>query len=49
MVFKVLEEEKPAYIGAAFDRPAPTFRHKQFKAYKAHREAMPDDLGRRWP
>lgn len=44
MVLKVLEEEKPAYIGAAFDRPAPTFRHKQFKAYKAHREAMPDDL-----
>jgi len=44
MVLKVLEEEKPACIGAAFDRPAPTFRHKQFKAYKAHREAMPDDL-----
>ena len=44
MVLKVLEEEKPAYIGAAFDRPAPTFRHKQFKPYKAHREAMPDDL-----
>ena len=44
MVLKVLEEEKPAYIGAAFDRPAPTFRHKQFKAYKAHREAMPEDL-----
>ncbi len=44
MVLKVLEEEKPNYIAAAFDRPAPTFRHQQFKEYKAHREAMPDDL-----
>ncbi len=44
MVLKVLEEEKPDYMAAAFDRPAPTFRHRQFKEYKAHREAMPDDL-----
>ncbi len=44
MLLKVLEEERPDYIAAAFDRPAPTFRHKEFTAYKAHREAMPDDL-----
>ncbi len=44
MVLKVLEEERPEYIAAAFDRPGPTFRHKQFADYKAHREAMPDDL-----
>ncbi|MBI3998228.1 MAG: DNA polymerase I, partial [Armatimonadetes bacterium] len=44
MVLKVLEEERPEYIVAAFDRPGPTFRHEQYEAYKAHREAMPDDL-----
>lgn len=44
MVLKVLDEERPDYIAAAFDRPGPTFRHKQFAEYKAHREAMPDDL-----
>jgi DNA polymerase-1 len=44
MVLKVLEEERPDYIAAAFDRPGPTFRHKQYAAYKAHRVAMPDDL-----
>ena len=44
MVLKVLEEERPDYIAAAFDRPEPTFRHEQYEAYKAHREAMPDDL-----
>lgn len=44
MVLKVLEEERPDYIAAAFDRPGPTFRHEQYAEYKAHREAMPDDL-----
>ena len=44
MVLKVLEDERPDYIAAAFDRPGPTFRHKQYTEYKAHREAMPDDL-----
>jgi DNA polymerase-1 len=44
MLLKVLEDERPDYIAAAFDRPAPTFRHREFTAYKAHREAMPDDL-----
>lgn len=44
MVLKVLEEVRPDYIAAAFDRPGPTFRHQQYAGYKAHREAMPDDL-----
>ncbi|MDR7532469.1 MAG: DNA polymerase I [Armatimonadota bacterium] len=44
MVLKVLEDERPDYIAAAFDRPEPTFRHERYEAYKAHREAMPDDL-----
>jgi DNA polymerase-1 len=44
MLLKVIEEERPEFIAAAFDRPAPTFRHQEFKEYKAHRQAMPDDL-----
>jgi DNA polymerase-1 len=44
MLLKVLDEEKPGYIAAAFDKAAPTFRHAQFKEYKATRERMPDDL-----
>ena len=44
MLLKVLEEERPDYIAAAFDKPVPTFRHKAYAAYKAQRERMPDDL-----
>ncbi|MDR7544396.1 MAG: DNA polymerase I [Armatimonadota bacterium] len=44
MLLKVLEEERPEFIAAALDRPEPTFRHQAFAGYKAHRDAMPDDL-----
>lgn len=44
MLLKVLEEEKPDHVAAAFDKPVPTFRHKAYAAYKAQRERMPDDL-----
>lgn len=44
MLYKILEEEKPDYIAAAFDLPAPTFRHEHFADYKATREKTPDGL-----
>jgi len=44
MVNKILVEEKPDFVAAAFDLPAPTFRHQQFKAYKATREKAPEEL-----
>ncbi|MCX5692811.1 MAG: DNA polymerase I [Candidatus Omnitrophica bacterium] len=44
MLKKLLEKEKPAYIGVAFDLKGPTFRHEQFDGYKVHRKPMPDDL-----
>ena len=44
MLRKLLEKEKPAYIGVAFDLKGPTFRHEQFEDYKVHRKPMPDDL-----
>jgi len=44
MLLKILDEEAPNYVAAAFDKPAPTFRHRLYTEYKAHRERMPDDL-----
>ncbi len=44
MLMKALLEEKPAYIAMTFDRPAPTFRHEQFAAYKAQRPILPDNI-----
>ncbi len=44
MLLKVLDEERPDYIAAAYDKAAPTFRHEVFKEYKATRQRMPDDL-----
>lgn len=44
MLIKLLKEEKPDEVVAAFDRPAPTFRHQDFEDYKANRLEMPDEL-----
>jgi len=41
---RLLEEEKPEYMMIVFDTPVPTFRHQEFKEYKAHRKKMPDEL-----
>lgn len=44
MLIDVYLKEQPEYLGIAWDRKAPTFRHEQFKEYKATRSAPPDDL-----
>ncbi len=44
MLLKILDEEQPGYVAAAFDKAGPTFRHAEFKEYKATRQRMPDDL-----
>lgn len=41
---KAVREFKPHYLVACFDYPAPTFRHKEFKEYKAKRLPTPKDL-----
>jgi DNA polymerase-1 len=43
-LFKVMDEENPDYLAVVFDPPGPTFRHKQFKEYKATRQKMPIDM-----
>jgi len=44
VLLNVLAKFKPEYIVAAFDLKEPTFRHKEFKDYKATRVKGPDDL-----
>ncbi|RJO61543.1 DNA polymerase I [candidate division WS5 bacterium] len=44
MMLKVLAELKPDYVAVAFDMQAPTFRHEEYKEYKATRVKGPEDL-----
>ena len=39
MLIRLIQEEKPDYLAVAFDLKAPTFRHLQYKGYKAGRKA----------
>jgi DNA polymerase-1 len=48
-LLEVLKKEKPTHIAVVFDTDAPTERHTDFEAYKAHREAMPEDLSKALP
>lgn len=43
-LLEVLKKEKPSHIAVVFDTSEPTVRHIEFTDYKAHREAMPEDL-----
>ncbi len=42
--FRAIKEFKPDFVVAAFDFPAPTFRHQKYKKYKAKRPPAPEDL-----
>ena len=43
-LLEIINKEDPSHLAVVFDTSAPTFRHIQFEAYKAQREAMPEDL-----
>ena len=43
-IFKLIKDERPDYLAIAMDCKEPTFRHKMYDAYKANREAMPEEL-----
>ena len=49
MLLKVLSQVQPRRVAVAFDCGAPTFRHLEFEAYKAHRPAAPPELHRQLP
>ncbi|MDR3242609.1 MAG: DNA polymerase I [Clostridiales Family XIII bacterium] len=49
MLAKIRADYEPAYIAAAFDRKAPTFRHAEYQDYKAGRRKMPEELAMQIP
>lgn len=44
ILLKLIENNNPDLIIAAFDLKAPTFRHKVYSDYKAGRKPMPEEL-----
>ncbi len=49
VLLNVMNRFEADYIAAAFDLKEPTFRHKEFKGYKATRVKAPDDLYKQIP
>ena len=45
----MLQKEQPTHIGVAFDPHGPTFRSEAFPAYKAQRDATPEDIHKALP
>ncbi len=44
IITSFIEKEKPEYLAVLFDRSEPTFRHEIYPAYKANRDAFPEEL-----
>ncbi len=44
ILLNILNKELPDYIAVAFDLKGPTFRHLEYKEYKATRMKAPDEL-----
>lgn len=44
MLRKLIDEQRPDYIGVVFDASGPTFRDALYADYKANRPPMPEDL-----
>jgi DNA polymerase I len=49
LLLDILKNQQPTHLGVAFDTAAPTQRHVEFAEYKAHREAMPEELSEALP
>jgi DNA polymerase-1 len=46
---RIVEETQPDALCVAFDRKEKTFRHEAYEAYKAQRQAMPEELALQIP
>lgn len=49
ILFKIIEEENPSYLGVAFDLKGSTKRSELYSEYKANRSSMPEDLAIQMP
>lgn len=43
-LYDMIRTQKPTHIGVVFDPKGKTFRHEMYEAYKANRQAAPEDL-----
>jgi DNA polymerase I len=48
-LLELLNRFNPTHLAVVFDTDAPTARHKEFEAYKAQRNAMPEELSQALP
>ena len=48
ILLNVIKEINPDCIAVAMDLPGQTFRHEEYKEYKANRAATPDDLAQQF-
>jgi len=48
-LLRLLDEESPDALCVTFDRREPTFRHLEYKDYKAQRKGMPEELAQQMP
>lgn len=46
---RIRRERNPEYIAVTFDMKGPTFRHEEYKEYKAGRKKMPTELAMQLP
>ncbi|MFS8501005.1 MAG: DNA polymerase I, partial [Caldicoprobacter sp.] len=44
MLLRLIQDYKPNYLGVAFDKKGPTFRHEVYADYKATRQKTPEEL-----
>ena len=44
ILLRLIKEQQPTHIAAAFDLKGPTFRHKMYDGYKATRKPMDEEL-----
>ena len=49
MLLNIIKNKKPDYMAVCFDHPSPTFRHKEYPLYKAHRKEIDDELKNQMP
>ncbi len=48
MIFKMIENLRPAHIAIAFDRPKPTFRQQMYAGYQAQRPKIESELSKQF-
>ncbi len=48
-ITKIIRDYSPEYLAVCFDMQGPTFRHREYEAYKAERPGMPDTLAGQLP